>query len=197
MDVELLGLAEGAQFALSAVFLAAGVGKWRNYDEFREAVDAHNLGHASARNIAARVIPGLEIALGLAWLIPGLWLITSSVSMGLLAFFTAAIVINVFRGNRVSCGCFGIMQSNTIGWHSVGRNAALVTLALLPCIVYGTSSGSSVFQFMPSLNAIPVTLASLALFVLLPIWIDGYVHVHSHSNRFMAYMKMHEPGTND
>ncbi|MCY3782243.1 MAG: hypothetical protein OXG79_00460 [Chloroflexi bacterium] len=196
MDVALLGLAEGAQLALSAVFLAAGAGKWRNYDEFREAVDAHNLGPAAARNAASRVIPGLEIALGLAWLIPGLWPITSSVSIGLLAFFTAAIVINVFRGNRVSCGCFGIMQSNTIGWHSVGRNAALVTLALLPCVAYGTSSQSDVFQFMLSLNATPVTLASLALFVLLPIWIDGYVLLHSHSNKYTAFLKMHQAGTN-
>lgn len=196
MDVALLGLAEGAQLALSAVFLAAGAGKWRNYDEFREAVDAHNLGPAAARNAAARVIPGLEIALGLAWLIPGLWLITSSVSIGLLAFFTAGIVINVFRGNRVSCGCFGIMQTNTIGWHSVGRNAALVTLALLPCVASGISQSSG-FQFTPSFTAMPLTLTSLPLFILLPIWIDGYVLVHSHSNKCTAYMKMQQAETND
>lgn len=189
MGVVLLGVAEGAQLALSAVFLAAGVGKWRNYDEFREAVDAHNLGPASVRNVTVRLMPGLEIALGLAWLIPGLWLITSSVSIGLLAFFTAAIVINIFRGNRVSCGCFSFLQSNTIGWHSVGRNAALIISALLPCITYVASSESTMFQFMPSFQAMTVTLASLPLFVLLPIWIDGYVLVHLHSNQCTAYLK--------
>jgi len=51
--------------------------------------------------------------------------------IGLLAVFTAAIAINLFRGLDVSCGCFSTGGDDPIGWGNVIRNAGYMFIAFL------------------------------------------------------------------
>jgi peroxiredoxin len=47
----------------------------------------------------------------------------------LLIIFGAAVAINVRRGRRPECRCFGRLQSAQVGWSTVARNALLATVA--------------------------------------------------------------------
>lgn len=53
-------------------------------------------------------------------------------SILLLVSFTIAIVVNLLRGRRPDCHCFGQLSSAPTGWPTVVRNGALLVLALLP-----------------------------------------------------------------
>ena len=66
--LQLLADAEaGARAALALVFLASGFGKMQRPREFREAVDAYGVGPRVLRNVATRLIPFTEAAVGVVW----------------------------------------------------------------------------------------------------------------------------------
>jgi peroxiredoxin len=47
----------------------------------------------------------------------------------LLASTTSAVTVNLVRGRRPDCNCFGALSRGTIGWSTVARNALLAVLA--------------------------------------------------------------------
>ena len=50
----------------------------------------------------------------------------------LLAAFTVAIAVNLLQGRRPDCHCFGQLDTGETGWLTVGRNAVLIVIALVP-----------------------------------------------------------------
>ncbi len=47
----------------------------------------------------------------------------------LLAFFVAAIVVNLSNGRRPDCHCFGQLHSAPVGWRTLVRNVVLALAA--------------------------------------------------------------------
>ena len=127
-----------AAWILGATFLAAAVPKIIDPPGFAETIHAYKLVPEAALAPLALVPPWLELALALA-LITGLARRSAALlTFLMLAVFTAALAINLARGNPVDCGCFGtasIVRSVADRLRSMRldllRDAALMALSLL------------------------------------------------------------------
>jgi uncharacterized membrane protein YphA (DoxX/SURF4 family) len=125
-----------ARIVLGAVFLTSAVAKMRPSPKLEQVVQQFSLGLASP-NIArylARTLPVFELALGLA-IAAGLWLkIAAALAAVALLLFTVSIAINLVRGNRFRCNCFGA-SSSVIGIGSLIRNTLLIVGSLVLVVV--------------------------------------------------------------
>lgn len=50
--------------------------------------------------------------------------------VALLAAFTVLIIVNLARGNRPHCACFGAWTARPLGWAHIVRNIALILCAI-------------------------------------------------------------------
>jgi uncharacterized membrane protein YphA (DoxX/SURF4 family) len=114
-----------AAVALGIVLLVAGIAK---------RADRGWPQDATALGTPAWAIPGLpwfEILLG-AVLVSGLARPVAAALAGLvLLAFTGLLVLNLARGRRPPCACFGATSRRPIGPWSVVRNLVLLALAAI------------------------------------------------------------------
>jgi len=95
-----------SRLLLGAVFLFASYDKILHPQAFAKAVYNYQILPDAAVNLAALVLPWLELLLGLC-LVGGFWLPGATLlSSGLLAVFIGALIFNQVRGLDVHCGCF-------------------------------------------------------------------------------------------
>jgi len=118
-----------AAFAL--LFLVAASHKLRDFVRFRTTLGDYRLLPAAVVPLAAFVVIGVEIAVGLA-------LLASARATGpvaaaaLLNLYGVAIAVNLARGRRhLDCGCAGPAVRRTISGWLVVRNLGLAATALL------------------------------------------------------------------
>lgn len=119
--VSLIALA--ARVILSAVLLAAGGAKLR--DGFAWIRQAGDMGVWPP---VARVVPWIEVAVGLAMLPP--WLLPWPLWCAgvLLVTFTIVIIMRVADGSRPPCACFGARSQRNLGPRDIARNLGLLAL---------------------------------------------------------------------
>ena len=99
-------LAIGLRLLLGAVFLLASYDKILHPQAFAQAVYNYQILPDGLVNLAAMILPWLELLLGVC-LIGGVWLPGATlVGTGLLALFIGALVYNQIRGLDIHCGCF-------------------------------------------------------------------------------------------
>jgi Methylamine utilisation protein MauE len=63
----------------------------------------------------------------------------ATVASALLCAFTAVLAIEVRAGRNFSCGCFGAVASESVGWETMARNAILL-VGCVPIVVRGAES---------------------------------------------------------
>lgn len=118
-----------ARIVLSAVFIYAAYVKLRDpWQLFAMSIDSYRILPLNLVELSARVIPWLELAIGLL-LIAGIWLRVSGtiVSLLLLTFF--GLMVRAYaKGMEISCGCFG--PGELISWKTLLRDGALVATAV-------------------------------------------------------------------
>ena len=91
---------------LGAVFLYASYDKVLNPEAFAKAVYNYQILPDIAVNLAALLLPWLELLLGVCP-VTGIWLSGATlISSGLMAVFIGALVFNLMRGLDIHCGCF-------------------------------------------------------------------------------------------
>jgi uncharacterized membrane protein YphA (DoxX/SURF4 family) len=114
---------------LAAVFLYAAYTKLRQpWLVFALSIDAYRLLPEWAVLVAARVLPWLELAVGLL-LLGGAWLRwSSSVAALLLGAFFATMVAMYGKGAGIDCGCFGLGEA--ISPSTLVRDGLLLAAAL-------------------------------------------------------------------
>lgn len=115
-------------WAVAALFLAAAAPKIAAPDEFAKAVHAYKMLPDGLVNLAALFLPWWELVAAIAIVAgarfrrAGLW-----ICLVLLVVFTAAQTINIFRGVKGTCGCFG-SKSKPIGWTGVLMNSGFIAV---------------------------------------------------------------------
>jgi hypothetical protein len=125
MSVALLLL---GRLLLAAVFGFAGLTKLLDRIGTRRAIADFGLPGgltalvAVALPLVELVIAGALIPLGSAW-----W--GAVAALTLLAIFLVGIGVNLARGRRPNCHCFGQLHSAPVGWRTVMRNVALAAVA--------------------------------------------------------------------
>ena len=122
-----------ARLAVAGLFLAACIAKIRDPAAFALAVHRYRILPGEWVNLAAIVLPWIELTAGLALLAAPARLRAAGALLlaGMLTVFTIAISLNLLRGIEASCGCFSTRADAAVsdGWNLV-RNGALIWLAL-------------------------------------------------------------------
>ncbi|MBF0412563.1 MAG: DoxX family membrane protein [Desulfamplus sp.] len=91
---------------MGVVFMYASYDKILHPEAFAKAVFNYQILPDTAVNIAALVLPWLELLIGLS-LVAGIWLEGSTViSTSLMMIFIGSLIFNQIRGLDIHCGCF-------------------------------------------------------------------------------------------
>lgn len=143
--------------ACSVILIAGAVAKLQDLDLFRYTVENYGLLGPAGSALFARLFPLLELAAGVALLVPLLWSVGLLLGWLVLGLATAGVVANLARGRGIECGCG--TGGQRISWGLVARNAVLMLALAL-----GTSEGGS--RDMVLLDYFSVSAAVLALLAL-------------------------------
>jgi hypothetical protein len=142
--------------ALALILFAAAWHKLAEPNAFLSALSAYRLLPGRLLEPAARLVPVLEIALGVAMLVPatrtpGLWGVAA-----LLLAYAGAMGINLLRGRSyIDCGCGG--AAHPLSWGLVVRNLVLAAAAV-------AVSGPVVDRSLTWLDAFILVAGVLAFF---------------------------------
>ncbi|MBW1711566.1 MAG: DoxX family membrane protein [Deltaproteobacteria bacterium] len=118
-----------ARLALGGIFIAASLGKIVDPRAFAEMVYNYQLLPDEAVNLAALLLPWVELLLGLLLIVgralPGAVFLSNLL---LLAFF-GALMFNLARGLNIHCGCFSTDPSgDPATWWYIIRDTGFLVL---------------------------------------------------------------------
>jgi thiol-disulfide isomerase/thioredoxin/uncharacterized membrane protein YphA (DoxX/SURF4 family) len=117
-----------ARLLLALVFLMAGLTKLVDRSGSRQALIDFGLPAALATPFGI-LLPLAELAVAAA-LIPASTAWWGALgALALLLLFVAGISINLARGRKPDCRCFGQLHSAPAGWRTLARNGALAVIA--------------------------------------------------------------------
>src|ERR671921_802055 len=143
-----------ARLVLAGVFALAGVGKFLDLEGFRKAVIDFGLPAGLASPLAL-LLPLAELGVAVA-LIPAssAWLGALG-ALGLLLLFVVGISVNLARGRKPDCHCFGQLHSAPAGWKTLARNGVLAAVAgfVLLAGYEGGDAGPSALSWLGALSA--------------------------------------------
>ncbi len=109
-------LALTVRLVLGGVFVWAGSAKLVQIPSFVETVAAFDMLPVDWAAPFALSVVWVELIAG-GLLLLGIWSRSNAlVILGLLVVFSAALGINMYRGNEVTCGCFGGDEGASLGW---------------------------------------------------------------------------------
>jgi uncharacterized membrane protein YphA (DoxX/SURF4 family) len=118
------------QIVISVVFLVAGLQKATDWHSFAAAISQYKVVSALGVAIASLYIPWLELMIGVCLLLRFAVAGALVWASALLSLFAIVQVATLWRGLRISCGCFGPAGDELVGPWSVTR-----TISVLVCVV--------------------------------------------------------------
>lgn len=123
-------LSYALQLSLGIVFMFAAVPKLRHPTTFRRTIAAYRVLPRDLVPSFATLAIAIESFLALAFLTGWMVPIALSLAALILALFSVAVGINLRRGRRIPCGCFG-GQNEDISSRSLSRLSMLLGAVLL------------------------------------------------------------------
>jgi peroxiredoxin len=117
-----------ARAVLALVFAVAGVAKLADRVAFRQAVVGFGVPDSLATPLSI-ALPLAELAVAAA-LFPATSAWWGALgALALLLLFVTAIAVNLARGRKPDCRCFGQLSAGPVGWSTLARNAVLAAIA--------------------------------------------------------------------
>lgn len=165
-----------ARLALCAVFATAAVAKYR---------DRHGVAQGLAGfGVPEAIAPGVTLALAASEFAVAAALVFDTTAVAgalgasvLLAVFTSVVVVNLVRGRRPACNCFGAGNRLPIGWDTVARNAALIALATFVAaraadapLIPTTAAVLNLARLQPAVTALALAVIALLAVIILGLW---------------------------
>lgn len=123
------------RIALAFIFIYAGAEKISDPEVFAISISNYRLLPVSIINIFAIVLPWIEFVSGILLLFGISVKDSSKIITTMLIVFTIAIVISLFRGLDIECGCFG--KGMQIGITKLIENILMIA-AGLTLITFGS-----------------------------------------------------------
>jgi peroxiredoxin len=177
-----------ARLLLAAVFSVAGVAKLVDFKGSRKSLADFGVPGFLAPPLAV-LLPLAELACAVA-LIPdaSVWWGARGVVV-LLALFIAGIGINLARGRRPNCHCFGQLSSSPVSGKTLARNAVLLVPAVLLASEGRENPGSlpsfaGWTSFEYAMLAVAIALAAIAV---LTLWL--LVHALRQHGRLLVRLE--------
>jgi thiol-disulfide isomerase/thioredoxin/uncharacterized membrane protein YphA (DoxX/SURF4 family) len=119
-----------ARLLLAAVFVVAGIAKLADRKGSRRAITDFGVPDALAAPLGV-FLPLAELAVATALVLTSTALWGAVAALALLLLFVAGIGVNLARGRRPDCHCFGQIHSAPAGWKTLARNGVLAVIAAL------------------------------------------------------------------
>jgi len=140
------------RLALAAVFSLAGVAKLSDLKGSRQAIIDFGLPAVLASPLAL-LLPLAELGVGAA-LIPASSAWWGALgALGLLLLFVVGISINLGRGRKPECHCFGQLHSAPAGWKTLARNGAFAAVAGFVLLKGYDGAGPSALAWLGAFSA--------------------------------------------
>jgi len=171
-------LVAAARLVLAVVFVVSAVAKLRDRDGSREAVRGFGV-PGPLVGIVAGGLPFAELACAVLLVLPDpAATLGAAPPLVLLGAFTLAVSVNLVRGNRVDCHCFGsVGDQGEIGWHTVVRTGGFLLLTTLSLV--GAGCLLSVPEVVLDLSGVVALLWAGAL-LLLGVLVATGIFVQQH-----------------
>lgn len=147
-----------AQWLLALVLVVSGVAKLTDRTASADALVG--FGVPARLRWAAPVVPLVELGLAVLLVVPSTARWGAIGAVALLGMFSVAIAVNLARGRRPACNCFGKLTAGPISGRTLARNGALVALAVVAAVPEATKPGD-----LFSDVSVPVVLGVLAALV--------------------------------
>lgn len=159
---------------LASVFLTSAITKIKPSSAFEQATRQLSMGLLGPRlsRFAARVLPLCELVLALS-LVTGIWLkLSAGLVFLMLLIFTILMAINLARGNRFRCSCFGAMSKADIGLGSIARNVILLAGSLVLLIASRWANLTvevlhTDLQYLSDPNTVALLMSGISVYVVL------------------------------
>lgn len=167
-DLDLIEqLAYAVQLGLGIIFLAAMIPKLHYPAAFKQSVAEYQLLPEGLTGLVATSVIVTESFITGAFLTGWMVGIALPLAAVLLAAFSAAIAINLHRGRRIRCGCFG-GENEHISTRSLARLGMLLSAVMLLALM-STPRPSADSVAQDGLSALPylVQVGSVSLFLIL------------------------------
>jgi hypothetical protein len=116
---------------MGAIWMIAAVAKLLSTESASQAVEQVDFLDARLARPFGLALPAIEMTLGMLLLAGAGIIVAAWTSLLLLAAFTLVITLNLLRGRRFECQCFGQLGRVTISWWSVTRNLLLIAVSLI------------------------------------------------------------------
>lgn len=151
-----------ARLLLALVFVVAGLAKLIDSAGSRASMRDFGVPAFLARPLAV-LLPLLELvcAAALTSVTFAWW--GASGALAMLLVFMAAIGVNLMRGRRPDCRCFGQLHASPIGWTTLSRNAALAGLAAFVAWQGRGNPGGSVMDWLGGMSGNDIAVLGLAM----------------------------------
>ena len=136
-----------ARLVLALVFAVAGVAKLRDFAGTAAMLRSFGAPGAAAGPLA-RCLPVAEILVAVTVLPTALAHAASVAACALVGVFTAAIGVNLARGRKPECRCFGQSAAAPIGTKTLVRNAVFLGVAALASLAVPGESDALALAWM-------------------------------------------------
>jgi len=102
---------------ITYIFIVSGLSKIKNPNHFLMAVNSYQILPSFLIAPFSNTLPWVELILGIAVGV-GFYIRISTVLLIFLLFlFAIALIINLIRGRKIDCGCFGEKNPQHINWN--------------------------------------------------------------------------------
>lgn len=115
---------------VGSIFIYASLSKITDPAIFAENIAAYQIIPYWGINLVAVILPWLELICGFFLIIGMRTRATAFLSSGLLFMFTLFVIINIFRGLSINCGCFDNV-GEPIGWAKVVQNTIWFIMTII------------------------------------------------------------------
>src|SRR5215208_605593 len=173
------------------IFAVAGVAKLADREGSRQAIVDFGVPSALAAPLGL-LLPLAELAVG-ATLLPASTAWWGALgALALLSVFVVGISINLARGRKPDCHCFGQLHSAPVGWKTLARKAVLIAVAgFVLWEGYESGAGPSAISWLVALST--AQLAGLIGGVLVLVLLAGQwtflVHLLRQNGRLLVRLE--------
>lgn len=121
--------------AAATVFVSLALTKASAFTRFARSVADYRLAPSKLATPLARALIGVELALGVSFLVPEWRRLAAALGISLLAVFMGAMVRVSREGREVDCGCSLHPGHSPVGATSLARNAGLAVWLVIIVVI--------------------------------------------------------------